>query len=118
MATKRKTEGPLGNPDYVAFGSEQHAATLGLEKASPEDIEQAEKAGFGVVEGYQLADPLPFMQQDPTGRMEQRVLRSRVTALHSKPTVPENAPPMFVPAVIDGGVPDMRNRALRGEPLV
>ena len=81
------------NTDYIAHGSEGHAAILGLipDKAAPD--------------GYRLADPTAFGPQATQSYIDE-VLRQKVTTLKAgappmpqsiDPRKPNYAPAMFVP---------------------
>jgi len=79
-------------PDYVPHGSAEHAAMLGLRKAEKEDTIQEQ--------GWTLAD----MAQFPPGALPmylQDQLKSRVRVLTTKPEVPANAPPLWMPSEED-----------------
>ena len=79
-------------PGYrlVPHGSEEHAALLGLVKEGT---------------AYELADPTPYIQLDPTGRLESIITRQRVAELTTgfpklqsdDPRKPNYAPPLWLP---------------------
>jgi len=92
MAEKR-------NPDHIAFGSDEHAAILGLKKAGKDDDPQQD--GWALVDitawGPQaMADDKAYLRE---------ILRQKVSNLKAKPPVPQSddpdaphyAPPLQVP---------------------
>lgn len=99
----RPTGRPEDRADYIAHGSPEHAAFLGLIEATPADL--AEKSGVlvhasAVTEAkYRLADQVTaFMRYPDPMKIAQLVLTQKVNALDSgQPKVPENAPSMWVP---------------------
>jgi len=92
MAKKQPT-----NPDYIAHGSDRHAAFLGLVKAEEGDEPQQD--------GWTLAD---ITMYGPSARPEylKRVLAQKVSELTTlppetqseNPLAPNFAPPMWVPS--------------------
>ena len=84
-------------PDYVEWGSDRHAAIIGLKKATPDD-----KIEF---DGWALQDTTQF---GPQARDEyiREVLRQKVSTLKAgAPTVDPNAPPLWRPAPEDQYIP-------------
>lgn len=87
------TENPVDphQMDFVLRGSDEHVALLGLEKG--EDGE------------YTLANPEDLIRLDPTGKLAEIVLKSKVGELNSEfpavqskdPRQPFYAPPMWLP---------------------
>ena len=79
-------------PPYriIEHGGPEHAALLGL---------------VAVGDSYELADPTPYIQTDPTGRLESIVTRQRVAELQggfpklqsTDPLKPNYAPPIWRP---------------------
>lgn len=95
-------DGP--RPDYIAFGSPQHAALLGLvEVVEDEDAsDYATYASPGSGKVYRLADEyepvrlFPAMDPEKAARV---VLRQKVGELEGgSPPVPGGAPAMWRPA--------------------
>jgi hypothetical protein len=76
----------------VPHGSDEHAALLGLTK--------------GADGKYELQDPVPLVQLDPTGRLERVVLNQKIGALQTgfpklqsrDPFAPNYAPPLWRPS--------------------
>ena len=96
-----REEGP--GPDYIAFGSVEHAALLGLvEVGEDEDVEGLATFTSPTSERtFRLADenePLrtyPAMDPDKSAKI---VLRQKVNELEGgPPPLPEGAPPMWRP---------------------
>jgi hypothetical protein len=94
-------EGP--RPDYVAFGSEQHAALLGLvEVAEGDDVSDfvtytspASGRTFRLADEYEPARTFPAMDPAKSARL---LLRQKVGVLEAgEPPVPEHAPAMWQP---------------------
>ncbi|NIQ90181.1 MAG: hypothetical protein GWN93_14580 [Deltaproteobacteria bacterium] len=94
MARKRKR-----NPDYIAFGSDEHAAILGLKTADKDDDPQLD--GWALVDitawgPEALADDKAYLRE---------ILRQKVSNLTSEPPefqsddplAPHYAPPLQVP---------------------
>jgi len=75
----------------IEYGSEEHARMLGLIK--------------GEDGGYELEDPTPYIQIDPSGRLEEHILQQKINELtkgipepqSEDPTKPGYAPPLWVP---------------------
>jgi len=100
----REPEGP--RPDYVPFGSPQHAALLGLvEVAKDEDTEglatftsPTSNRVFRLVDENEPLRAYPAMDPDKSAKI---VLRQKVNELEGgAPPVPDGAPPMWRPADI------------------
>lgn len=74
--------------DYIAHGSDEHAALLGLKKSVKEDKFQHK--------GWTFADITQF---GPTAREDyiQAQLIQRVSELNTPPEVPANASPIWTP---------------------
>jgi hypothetical protein len=94
-------EGP--RPDYVAFGSDQHAALLGLvEVADGEDASDfvtytspASGRTFRLADEYEPARTFPAMDPAKSARM---ILKQKVGSLESgEPPIPAHAPAMWEP---------------------
>ena len=94
-------EGP--RPDYVAFGSDQHAALLGLvEVAEGDDTSDfftytspASGKVYRLADEYEPARTFPAMDPEKSARI---VLRQKVGSLESgQPSIPEHAPTMWKP---------------------
>lgn len=94
---------PMERADYIAFGSPEHAAFLGLVKVG--DVDKAEADGHivhaspktGTV--YRLEDQVtPFMHYPDPMQVAKLVLQQKVSSFESgPPQVPEDAPPMWKP---------------------
>ena len=90
-------------PDYVEFGSPEHAALLGLvEVAEGDDVSDfftytspASGRTFRLADEYEPARTFPAMDPEKSARI---ILRQKVGSLESgRPTVPEHAPEMWKP---------------------
>ena len=82
---------------YIAFGSMEHAALLGLQKATPED-------GTLVFKGWTLSDP-GMWGPNVTEMFLMNQLRAKVNELLHVPEVPEDAPDMWRPNSDDAEIP-------------
>ncbi len=80
---------PKARKDFVAHGSPEHAALLGLKKAAKDDELE--------YEGYTLVD-LTVYGPNASDKFLRAMLVQRVNELKSKPAVPAHAPPLWVPA--------------------
>jgi len=88
--------------DYIAFGSPQHAAFLGLVEVKKDEdttdfiTHTSHKTG----KVYRLEDQVtPFMTFPDPKQVAALVLRQKVSVLDfGPPPVPEDAPPMWRPA--------------------
>jgi len=84
------------NPDYVAHGSDRHAAHLGLVKAAKEDVPQ--------MDGWALAD-ITMWGPSATPEFLMQILKQKINELTIAPIVPQSddplapnyAPPMWTP---------------------
>ncbi len=78
--------------DFVEFGGERHALLLGLRKAAKDDAEEA------TYKGWALVDPTAW---GPNARPEfiRAQLVQRVNELMTKPSVPADAPKMWMPTI-------------------
>lgn len=94
-------DGP--RPDYVEFGSPQHAALLGLvEVAEGDDTSDyatytSPDSGrtFRLSDEYEPARTFPAMDPEKSARI---ILRQKVGSLESgRPPVPDHAPDMWKP---------------------
>lgn len=94
-------EGP--RPDYVAFGSPQHAAILGLvEVAEGEDTADVftytspnTAKTYRLADEYEPARTFPAMDPEKSARL---LLKQKVGSLESgEPPIPENAPALWQP---------------------
>lgn len=86
--------------DYIAHGSPQHAAFLGLVEAKKDD--NGDFVTFTSPKGktYRLNDELGIVRHYPGIDPEKAariVLRQLVGELENAPTVPDDAPPMWRP---------------------
>ena len=88
-------------PDYIEFGSAQHAALLGLVEATDEDegltIFTSPTSGrkFRLVDENEPLRTYPAMDPDKSAQI---VLRQKVNELEGgPPPVPDGAPPMWRP---------------------
>jgi len=85
MARQRKASYRI-----IEHGGAEHAALLGL---------------VPVGDSYELSDPTPYIQMDPTGRLESIITRQRIAELKggfpklqtSDPLKPHYAPPLWRP---------------------
>jgi len=103
LAAERASELPEDRPDYIAPGSPEHAAFIGLVQID----DPAEADGRVVFTSrqtgsmYCLEDELGILRYYPGVDPEKAaltVLRQKVGAFESGPAViPENAPPMWTP---------------------
>ena len=92
-------------PDYIAHGSPEHARFLGLVEVGDNDkaITLATYASPGTGRTFRLEDEMGAVRHYPGIDPEKAaglVLQQKVNELETKPTVPEDAPPMFKPAVV------------------
>lgn len=94
-------EGP--RPDYVEFGSDQHAALLGLVEVKDGDdasdyftyASPASGRIFRLSDEYEPARTFPAMDPEKSARL---LLRQKVGSLESgRPPIPEHAPEMWKP---------------------
>jgi len=91
MATKDTQH----NADYVPHGSPDHAAILGLRKATGEDALERD--------GWTLIDMTAFGPQATEAYLRE-VLRQKVATLKAGvPTIPPNAPALFDPEGVSTG---------------
>jgi hypothetical protein len=90
-------------PDYVAFGSDQHAALLGLVEVEKGDdtsdfftyTSPASGKVYRLADEYEPARTFPAMDPEKSARI---VLRQKVGSLESgEPPIPEHAPPIWKP---------------------
>jgi hypothetical protein len=96
---------PEDRADYIAFGSPEHAAFLGLIEV--EDVEKAKADGYILHTSaetgrtYRLADELSATVHYPGMDLEKAakgVLRQKVSSFESgPPKVPDDAPPIWEP---------------------
>jgi hypothetical protein len=96
---------PEDRADYIAFGSPEHAAFLGLIEV--EDVEKAEADGYilhtsaETGKTYRLADELNATVHYPgidPEKAAKGLLRQKVSSFESgPPEVPTDAPSMWVP---------------------
>lgn len=84
------------NPDYVAYGSDRHAAQLGLKEAEEDDEP--------VLDGWALADATLWGPQATENFLKVKLhqlvgeLNASVVEMQDKdPSKPNYAPPMWVP---------------------
>ena len=106
---------PEERADYIAFGSPEHAAFLGL--ILLDDEEQAEERvtyrSRATGQLYCLEDERGAMYLCPAGLTLREaatiVLREKVSAFESGPvTVPEDAPPMWTPTPTAAALASLR----------
>lgn len=91
------------NPDYIAHGSPQHAALLGLIEV--DNVAEAKKDGYITFvspssgKAYRLEDQItPFMSYPDPGQVAKLVLQQKVSNFESgTPKVPADAPPLWMP---------------------
>ena len=102
--TERGAIPPEERSDYIEFGSDKHAAFLGLERV--DDIEEAEKSGYIVYtspkgKSYRLLDEVGAARMmlpldPPKGIL--MILREKVSSFESGPPKPfKGAPARFIP---------------------
>lgn len=107
IVPRQSAREPQERADYIAYGSPEHAAFMGLVPLAQDEIEQAKRDGYVIYEGkqgrYRLEDEIAALGLVPGVDPEKGarvVLRQKVAAFESGvPQVPENAPPMFQPVV-------------------
>ncbi len=84
--------------DYIEFGSDKHAAFLGLVPAKPGDEERITYTSPRTQKTFALEDEVTqFMHYPDPKQVAGLVLQQKVNVLESEPTVPEGAPPMWRP---------------------
>ena len=93
--------------DYIAHGSKEHAAFLGLIPVGENEIEDALGNKFVLFESpttnqtWRLEDELTISQAFPgiePDKIVLLVLRQKVSTLEAgKPPIPDHAPPLHVP---------------------
>ena len=89
-------------PDFIKHGSDQHAAILGLRKATPEDAYDRD--------GWTLVDVTAFGPQASEAYIKE-VLRQKVTTLKAgPPPIPPKSPPLWNPEAINP-TPEQAERA-------
>jgi hypothetical protein len=86
----KKTESVQSN--YVAHGSDEQAAQLGLRKATKEDMP--------VYHGWALENPNQF-GPSTTENYIKNYLIQMVNTLENTPVVPKNAPRMWTPQDVE-----------------
>jgi hypothetical protein len=99
----RPVTDPTERADYIAFGSPEHAAFLGLVEI--EDVDKAEADGHITYTSpktgtaYRLEDQVtPFMHYPDPMQVAKLVLQQKVSSFESgPPQVPKDAPPMWEP---------------------
>jgi len=94
---------PAHGTDYIAHGSTQHAAMIGL--CEVDDVEQAKRDGYTIYtspvtgKNWRLEDEIGTVHYYPGVDPQKAitlVLRQKVNVIESgKPTIPANAPQMF-----------------------
>lgn len=94
---------PEERPDYVPFGSPQHAALLGLvEVGEDEDVAEITTytspntaKTYRLLDEYEPARTFPAMDPEKSGRL---LLKQKVGSLESgQPPIPEGAPSLWQP---------------------
>jgi hypothetical protein len=103
---------PEHNHDYIAHGSMEYAAMIGLVAVSDTELDQAKRDGYTVYispktkQAWRLEDEIGALRFYPGVEPKQAclvVLRQKVNGLESgPPRVPANAPPMFNPESYSG----------------
>jgi hypothetical protein len=99
---------PVGlksRPDYIAFGSPEHAAFLGLVEVKEGDKTVTLATYTGPVSGktYRLEDPIGAIRYFPGIEPEKAallVLQQKVNSLESPVEPPKDAPAPFQPAAV------------------
>ena len=84
--------------DYVEWGSERHAALLGLIEVEPGDeVDYITHASQGTT--FRLEDEVtPFMSYADPAKIAKLVLRQKVSEFQAgAPQVPTTAPPLWTP---------------------
>lgn len=109
LLPKQKTE---RNHDYVAHGSLEYAAMIGLVAVADADIDQAKRDGYTIYvspktkQAWRLEDEIGALRFYPGVEPKQAcivVLRQKVNSLESgEPKVSANAPAMFNPESYSG----------------
>lgn len=92
-------------PDYMAHGSVEHAQFLGLVEVRKSDDTETIATFTSTRTGktYRLEDELGAIRHYPgidPDKAIRLVLQQKLNELEIKPTVPEDAPPMFRPAAV------------------
>ena len=103
---RQAAETPEERADYVAHGSEQHAALLGLVKV--DDLEAAQERGFYIFTSpetgtsYRLEDQVtPFMTYPDPAQVAKLTLQQKVSEFEAgKPPIAKGAPSLWRPADI------------------
>ena len=93
-------ERPEDRADYIAFGSPEHAAFLGLIEVGETDVDgRITHTSSNTGTTYCLEDEVtPFMTFPDPLQIARLVLRQKVSEFEAgPPTVPANAPPMWRP---------------------
>jgi len=90
---------PEERADYIAFGSPEHAAFLGIEEANGEEGDITYKSRTSD-KTYRLVDEVtPFMHFSDPQQVAGLVLRQKVGCFEAgPPPIPTNAPAMWEPA--------------------
>ena len=100
---KELAERPEDRADYIAHGSPQHAAFLGLVEV--EDVDRAKADGHIVHvspktgTAYRLEDQVtPYMHYPDPMQVAKLVLQQKISSFESgPPPVPKDAPPIWQP---------------------
>ena len=98
---------PEERPDYIAFGSPEHALFLGLvivkDGQDTENRLTYRSPGTGTV--YMLEDEItPYMTFPDPRQVAALVLRQKVSSFESgPPSVPDDAPPIWKPIDLGTG---------------
>jgi hypothetical protein len=100
---------PKDLADYIPHGSDAHRVFLGLVVIEDEAQADGRITYHSQTSGalYVLEDEVtPFMQYPDPKQVAGLVLRQKVSALETLPTVPENAPPLWRPVdqVVSGAL--------------
>ena len=91
-------EKPTDRADYVEFGSDEHAAFLGLVPAEQGDEDHITHTSPRTKKTYCLEDEVTqFMHYPDPKQVAGLVLQQKVNVLESTPEVSDTAPPMWRP---------------------
>jgi len=90
------------SPDYIPYGSPEHAAFLGLVESEPDDPTEclARYTSPRTGRTFRLEDEMGAIRHYPAidpDKAVRLVLQQKVNELETAPEVPADAPPMFRP---------------------
>ena len=97
---KAAAERPEDRADYIAFGSPEHAAFLGIIEVDGNSADgRITYTSTGTKKTYMLEDEItPFMSFSDPSQVARLVLRQKVSTFEAgPPKVPANAPPLWQP---------------------